>query len=60
MVMLGDVRRAAARWLWFEMGVATALSGAATVAALRSGKARSGIGRRVCALVSGAGPDGLT
>ena len=27
---------AAARWLWFEMGVATELSGAATVAALYS------------------------
>ena len=52
--------REAARWLWFELGVAADFSGAASVAALRSGKVRPGTGRRVCALVSGAGPDGLT
>lgn len=51
--------REAARWLWFEMGVAADLSGAASVAALRSGKVRPGPGRKVCALVCGAGPDGL-
>lgn len=49
----------AARWLWFEMGVAADLSGAASVAALRSGKVRPHGGRTVCALISGAGPDGL-
>jgi threonine dehydratase len=49
----------AARWLWFEMGVAADLSGAASVAALRGGKVRPARGRRVCALISGAGPDGL-
>ncbi len=51
--------REAARWLWFEMGLAADLSGAAAVAALHSGKVRPGKGRKVCALVCGAGPDGL-
>jgi threonine dehydratase len=51
--------REAARWLWFEMGLAADLSGAASIAALRSGRVRPGKGRKVCALVCGAGPDGL-
>ncbi len=51
--------REAARWLWFEMGLATDLSGAASIAALRSGKVRPVRGCKVCALVCGAGPDGL-
>ena len=34
--------REASRWLWFEMGLATDLSGAASLAALRSGKVRAG------------------
>ena len=50
--------RAAARWLWFEMGLATDLSGAASLAAIRSGKFRPRRGRKVCALVCGAGSDG--
>jgi threonine dehydratase len=50
--------RAAARWLWFEMGLATDLSGAASLAAIRSGKFRPRPGRKVCALVCGAGSDG--
>lgn len=50
--------RAAARWLWFEMGLATDLSGAASLAAVRSGKFRPRRGRKVCALVCGAGSDG--
>ena len=49
----------AARWLWFEMGLATDLSGAATIAALRSGKVRPKKGSKLCALVCGAGPDGM-
>src|SRR5574337_160396 len=52
--------REAARWLWFEMGLAADLSGAASIAALRSGKLRPAKGRAVCALVCGAGPDGMT
>ncbi|MBP1778877.1 MAG: threonine/serine dehydratase [candidate division NC10 bacterium] len=54
-----DDMREAARWLWFEMGLATDLSGAAAVAALRAGKFRPAPGRRVCALVCGAGSDAL-
>ncbi len=51
--------RDAAQWLWFEMGIAVDLSGAASIAALRCGKFRPGAGRKVCALVCGAGPDGM-
>ena len=51
--------RDASAWLWFEMGIAADLSGAAAVAAVRSGRVRPATGRRVCALVCGAGPDGL-
>jgi threonine dehydratase len=49
----------AARWLWFEMGIAADLSGAAAIAALQSGAVRPRRGSRVCALVCGAGPDGI-
>jgi len=55
-----DDMREAARWLWFEMGLATDLSGAAALAALRAGKFRPAPGRTVCALVCGAGSDALT
>jgi threonine dehydratase len=54
-----DDMREAARWLWFEMGLAADLSGAAAIAALRSGAVRPPAGCRVCAFVCGAGPDGL-
>jgi threonine dehydratase len=54
-----DAMREAARWLWFEMGLATDLSGAASLAAVRSGKVPLAAGRKVCALVCGAGSDGL-
>lgn len=54
-----DDMREAARWLWFEMGLAADLSGAASIAALRSGKVRPPKGHKVCALVCGAGPDGM-
>jgi threonine dehydratase len=50
--------REAARWLWFEMGIAAELSGAAAVAALLTGRAGEGA-LRACALVCGAGTDGL-
>jgi threonine dehydratase len=49
----------AARWLWFELGIAADLSGAAAIAALRSGAVTADAGMRVCGLVCGAGPDGL-
>ena len=54
-----DEMRAAARWLWFEHGVAAELSGAASVAALLSGRYKPRAGERVCALVCGAGSDGI-
>jgi threonine dehydratase len=54
-----DDMREAARWLWFEMGLAADMSGAAGVAALLSKKVRPRSGERVCVLVCGAGPDGL-
>jgi threonine dehydratase len=50
--------RVAARWLWFEFGIAAELSGAAAVASLLSGRVDAE-GRSVCALVCGAGTDGL-
>ena len=49
----------AAAWLWFEHGVASELSGAAAVAALLTGAYRPLPGERVCAVVSGAGTDGM-
>jgi len=49
----------AARWLWFEMGVAAELSGAAGVAALMAGKADIADDATVCAVVCGAGADGV-
>jgi threonine dehydratase len=51
--------REAARWLWFEMGIAAELSGAAAVAALLTGRAGRGT-PNACAVVCGAGTDGLT
>ena len=49
----------AARWLWFEMGLAADPSGAAAVAALRCGAVKPRPGERVCGLVCGAGTEGL-
>jgi threonine dehydratase len=48
----------AARWLWFEMGVAADLSGAASLAALRQIADDIEPSHHVCALVCGAGPEG--
>jgi len=53
-----DLERAA-RWLWFELGLAADLSGAASVAALMSGALRVEPRQRVCGLVCGAGPEGV-
>ena len=50
----------AARWLWFEMGVAAELSGAAAVAAILAGKVDVAPSQKVCALICGAGSDGLS
>jgi len=49
----------ASRWLWFEMGIAADLSGAAAIAALRAKVLTFPAGHTVGALVCGAGPDAL-
>jgi threonine dehydratase len=49
----------ACRWLWREMNIAADPSGAASVAALLSGKLVPPAGAKVCALVCGAGPEGI-
>jgi len=51
--------RDAAQFMWFESGLAVDLSGAAAVAALLTGRVRAEAGKRTCALVCGAGPDGI-
>lgn len=53
-----DMRRAA-RWLWFELGIAAELSAAAALAALMTGAVKAAAGRTVVALICGAGSDGL-
>lgn len=52
--------REAARWLWFEMGLSAELSAAAALAALRTGRYSPAGDENVCAVVCGAGPDGLS
>ena len=59
LLVTDEEMRAAARWLWFEMGIATELSGAATMAALLAGKYQPQGSEKVCALVCGAGTDGI-
>jgi threonine dehydratase len=51
--------REAARWLWREAGIAAELSGAAAVAAVLADHYRPAAGERVCAVVCGAGTDGM-
>ena len=51
--------REATQWLWFEHGIAAELSGAASLALLLSGKYKLRPAETVCALVCGAGTDGL-
>jgi threonine dehydratase len=54
-----DDMRAAARWLWFEMGLAVELSAGAALAALRTGAYRPSRDEEMCAIVCGSGTDGL-
>lgn len=54
-----DDMRAAARWLWNEMGLGAELSGAAAIAALQTGRYVPVAGETVCAIVCGAGTDGI-
>jgi threonine dehydratase len=58
-LLTDDEMKEAARWLWFELGIAADLSGAASIAALMTGKFRAAVGSHVCALICGAGPDGI-
>jgi threonine dehydratase len=59
-VLVDDAEmRTAARWLWREVGVAAELSGAAAIAALLSGRYRAMAGEQICAIVCGAGTDGI-
>jgi threonine dehydratase len=59
-VLVSDAEMlAAAKWLWFELGLAADLSGAAAIAALREGRIATVPGERVCAIVCGAGPDAI-
>ncbi len=51
--------REAARWLWFETGVAAELAGAASLAALMTGRHKAEAGETVVAVICGAGTDGL-
>lgn len=51
--------RDAARWLWKELGIAAELSGAASLAALLTGRLELPKGAKVCAVVCGAGTDGI-
>jgi threonine dehydratase len=50
---------AAARWLWFEFGIASDLSGAAGVAALLTNKLVLPKGSKACTLICGSGRDGI-
>jgi threonine dehydratase len=59
-VLVGDAEmRQAARWLWFEFGLAAELAGAAAVAALQAGAYRPPAESHVVALICGAGSDGI-
>ncbi len=54
-----EVMKVAAEWLWFELGIAADLSGAAAVAALLDGRITTTPGERICAIVCGAGTEGI-
>ncbi len=54
-----DEMREAARWLWFETGVAAELAGAASLAALMTGRHKVEAGETVVAVICGAGTDGV-
>ena len=54
-----DEMQDAARLLWLEHGLAVDLSGAAALAPLTTGRLRPRPGEKICALICGAGADGL-
>jgi len=49
----------ACRWLWFELGIASDLSGAAAIAAVRTRKQTFAAGRSRGSRRLRAGPDGM-
>lgn len=53
-----DAMLEASRWLWFEFGIAADLSGAASIAALRSNHPAFDGCKRICAIICGAGAEG--
>jgi threonine dehydratase len=58
-VLVSDEEMAdASRFLWFEMGIAADLSGAASIAALRRNLPQLADCTHICALVCGAGAEG--
>ena len=60
MVLVTDEEmRQAAEWLWFETGTAAELAGAASLAALLTGRHQPEPGETVVAIICGAGTDGL-
>jgi len=60
-ILVSDAEmESAARQLWFEFGIGADLSGAASLAALNSGRVTIAPGSQVCALVCGAGTDGMS
>ncbi len=59
-VLVSDAEmREAARWLWFEYAIGSELAGAASIAAIMKGAVDMGEGRRVAAIICGAGEDGI-
>jgi len=58
-IVSDDDMRHAARWLWSEFAIAAELSGAASAAALFNSSVKVKSGENVCALICGAGRDGL-
>lgn len=54
-----DDMRAAAHWLWFELGIGAELSGAASMAALLQHQFETRTDENICVLVCGAGADGV-
>lgn len=61
MVLVSDEEmRQAAEWLWFETSVAAELAGAASLAALMTGRHQPEPDETVVAIICGAGADGLS
>ena len=54
-----DMERAA-RWLWYELGIAAELSGAAAIAALMTGAIKAPENSTIAAIICGTGTDGMS